>query len=89
MNMTWDAVLDSVEAVALIIIASVLSLAFWMMRREFLSAGRTLRQVLQSQQALLDELASVGTRTEENTADIRALKAEREGRRGSQPDTGA
>lgn len=82
-NATWDVILDTIEAIALVIVATILSLTFLMLRREFLRASQTLRTVVEGQQMLLaeqqhqiEELARVWIRTEENSRDIRALKAE-------------
>ena len=81
--MAFDLFLDSVQTVFLIIVATVLSATFWMLRREFVRAGDTLRHVLASQQKLLDEqqhqieeLARVWIQTEANRTELGALKAE-------------
>lgn len=81
--MAFDLLLDCVQTVFLAIVATVLSATFWMLRREFVRAGDTLRQVLASQQKLLDdqqhqveELARVWTQTEATRTELGALKTE-------------
>lgn len=73
--MSVDDVLDLVQAVALVIVASVLSIAFLMMRREFLRAGQALRDVLQNQQTILEQLDRLWQRSDQHTADIEKLKS--------------
>lgn len=75
-KMSVDDVLDLVQAVALVIVASVLSIAFLMMRREFLRAGQALRDVLHNQQTILEQLDRLWQRSDQHTADIEKLKAQ-------------